>query len=693
MGEKTKHNIFYKPDFGASGVIEKNKFDEGLDAADSLFDKTTGHKHSGSEGDGAKVDHSQLLNTHNLTTDINHNQILNSHNLTTDINHNQLTNFIANKHIDHSLVSISAGGILSGGGDITQNRTISLELSNIDHSLISNLDFAKSGHTGFQPEGNYLTEETDPVFSAWDKSTGISITESQISDFGKYEPTLGNPAVDGYVLSSTIAGVRSWVVQSEGVTDHAALTHLDYASAGHTGFQATLGYTPVNKAGDTMTGGLSINNATNPQLTIVTPAYSDGPEIKLLHTGGGYGFPKLTYYSNSILSWTVGYDRNLNSFLFKDSLDRIRFRIYNVGSIDAKLSDEVGAYSFNVLNLDDKSVFKVKSSGAMEIKFRDNAGAYKFSLFDSDEAEVASIDSDGNIIATNLNISDWDTAFGWGDHAGLYSLLGHDHDGVYEPVLGNPADDGYVLSSTMAGVRSWVAQGGGVSAHSELTELDYASAGHTGFQPAGDYQPLDATLTSIAALGTAADKGLYTTDVDTWAEFSLTAAGRALLDDANAAAQIATLGLDADIATLSLPASTTITAAAQTILDDANVGAIRTTLGVGTGDSPVVVSILPTTAVGAAASYVPNSYLTRVYLNSTAYWNGASAGVLAGTGAMTLTLDIGMTATKRIYLDGVARTGDTYICESSANVIDIALGGNILRISRPSAGVIQTAVV
>ena len=28
--------------------------------------------------------------------------------------------------------------------------------------------------------------ETDPVFTAWDKSTGISITESQISDLGTY---------------------------------------------------------------------------------------------------------------------------------------------------------------------------------------------------------------------------------------------------------------------------------------------------------------------------------------------------------------------------------------------------------------------------------------------------------------------------------------------------------------------------
>jgi hypothetical protein len=52
-----------------------------------------------------------------------------------------------------------------------------------------------------------------------------------------------------------------------------------------------------------------------------------------------------------------------------------------------------------------------------------------------------------------------------------------------------------------------------------------------------------------------------------------------LLDDANAAAQIATLGLDADIATLSLPASTTITAAGAALLDDANAAAQLATLG------------------------------------------------------------------------------------------------------------------
>ena len=58
-----------------------------------------------------------------------------------------------------------------------------------------------------------------------------------------------------------------------------------------------------------------------------------------------------------------------------------------------------------------------------------------------------------------------------------------------------------------------------------------------------DYQAADATLISIAALGTAADRTLYTTGADTWAETPLTAAGRAIIDDATAGDQRTTLGL------------------------------------------------------------------------------------------------------------------------------------------------------
>lgn len=56
-------------------------------------------------------------------------------------------------------------------------------------------------------------------------------------------------------------------------------------------------------------------------------------------------------------------------------------------------------------------------------------------------------------------------------------------------------------------------------------------------------QGLDATLTALAGLATGANKLPYSTGTDTFSQADLTAAGRALLDDADAAAQCVTLGV------------------------------------------------------------------------------------------------------------------------------------------------------
>ena len=57
-------------------------------------------------------------------------------------------------------------------------------------------------------------------------------------------------------------------------------------------------------------------------------------------------------------------------------------------------------------------------------------------------------------------------------------------------------------------------------------------------------QAYDATLLSIAALGTVANKIAYTTNTDVWAETALTAFGRSILDDADEATFKATVNLE-----------------------------------------------------------------------------------------------------------------------------------------------------
>ena len=129
------------------------------------------------------------------------------------------------------------------------------------------------------------------------------------------------------------------------------------------------------------------------------------------------------------------------------------------------------------------------------------------------------------------------------DADGRYATSGHTHAGVYQP-----SDAGLTSLAALPTAADRVAYSTAADTWAETalsafgrTLIDDADAA-TALTTLGA-QPSDATLTSIAALGTAADKMLYTTGVDTFAEASLTAAGRALLDDATAADQRTTLGL------------------------------------------------------------------------------------------------------------------------------------------------------
>ena len=95
-----------------------------------------------------------------------------------------------------------------------------------------------------------------------------------------------------------------------------------------------------------------------------------------------------------------------------------------------------------------------------------------------------------------------------------------------------------VTSGTITGITDITVADGGTGASDAAT-----ARVNLGVVIGTNVQAYDAGLQSISGLTTAANQGIYATASDTYAVFSLTAAGRALLDDADAAAQRTTLGL------------------------------------------------------------------------------------------------------------------------------------------------------
>lgn len=137
----------------------------------------------------------------------------------TNINHDNLSGFVSNEHVDHSTVSITSGNGLSGGGDITASRTLSVVAGD-------GLTVNSTGvHAG---AGNGISVSADAIYVNGGSTLTVNTTGAHVNSTLSLTSltTSGDVTVNGNTklgdassdVVSFVAGVNTNITPSSNVT-------------------------------------------------------------------------------------------------------------------------------------------------------------------------------------------------------------------------------------------------------------------------------------------------------------------------------------------------------------------------------------------------------------------------------------------------------------------------------------------
>jgi len=247
------------------------------------------------------------------------------------------------------------------------------------------------------------------------------------------------------------------------------------------------------------------------------------------------------------------------------------------------------------------------------------------------------------------------------------------YDAALDDISGLAVTDGNII---VGDGTNWVAESG-ATARASL-----------GLTIGTDVQAYDAELAAIAGLTSAADKGIQFTGSGTAATYDLTAAGKALLDDANAAAQLVTLGLTATAAELNTLDDITSTTAELNIVDG-DTAATSTTLAdadrVVVNDGGTMVQVALTdfetyfeTALDTLNNVTSASSLATVGTITSGTWQGTAVADTYVANDLTIDGgDIDNTAIDASVIGGATPAAGTFTTLTANDQLVVAAGATI----------------
>lgn len=240
------------------------------------------------------------------------------------VNHDALLNFVANEHIDHSAVSISAGTGLSGGGDITTSRT--LNLANTAVTAASYGSTSQVGTFTVDAQGRLTAAANATITPA---AIGAQAADGDLTALAALAGTgiVVRTATDTMTVRTLTAGAGVTVSNGDGVSGNPTVSLPNVGTAGT--YQAvttdaqgrvTGGSNPTTLAGYGITDAQPLDNdltaiaalgstgliARTGAGTVATRTITAGTGMTVTNGSGAAGNPTLDITNTGVTAGTYG---------------------------------------------------------------------------------------------------------------------------------------------------------------------------------------------------------------------------------------------------------------------------------------------------------------------------------------------------------------------------------------------------